>query len=195
MVKGADFESFYRVLMDISSSVHFYSEVKHVLDILAKKSAEALNARGALVRIYDLESHRLELGAACGLSDRFLSEGPAAMDRIMAAECPRDKVFIIRDILNDPRVGASREAWADGIRVIVDAPLTLRKNTLGSIRIYFDEERELSEEEINFVALVAEIGATLIERDRLIEIQKDPVTTGSPFRRKNSRPWEGWQPE
>ena len=58
MVRGADFESFYRVLMDISSSVHFYSEVKHVLDILAKKSAEALDARGALVRIYDLESHK-----------------------------------------------------------------------------------------------------------------------------------------
>jgi two-component system, NtrC family, sensor kinase len=172
MAKGADFESFYRVLMDVSSSVHFYSEVKHVLDILANKAVEALGAQGALIRIYNVESHQLELGAACGLSDRFFSKRFAAIGRTADQGLPGDKVTIIRHVLDDPRVDAPQEAWAEGIRLIVDAPLVLRSDTLGAIRIYFGEQREFSKEELDFVALLAEIGATLIERDRLIEVEK-----------------------
>lgn len=172
MAKETDFESFYRVLMDISSSVHFYSEVKHVLDILTKKTADALGAKGALIRIYDVVSHKLELGAACGLSDRFLSKRFAPIGPCTPVAIGCDKVSIITDILHDPRVETPQEVWQEGIRMIVDAPLILRTDTLGAIRIYFGEGRQFSEEELDFVVLIAEIGATLIERDRLIEIEK-----------------------
>jgi len=56
--------------------------------------------------------------------------------------------------------------------VILDAPLTLGGDVLGILRIYFAEAREFSKEEMNFIAIIAGIGATLIGRDRLIEIQK-----------------------
>jgi two-component system, NtrC family, sensor kinase len=172
MARATDFESFYRVLMDISSSVHFYSEVRNVLDILANKTAEALEAKGALIRIYDVETRKLELGAACGLSDRFMSKRLAATVTVRGEGWEREKVCLITDVRNDPRVEAPDEVWAEGVRTIVYAPLILRTNTLGTIRIYFDTQRELSEEETGFISLIAEIGATLIERDRLIEIEK-----------------------
>jgi two-component system, NtrC family, sensor kinase len=172
MARATDFESFYRVLMDISSSVHFYSDVRHVLDILVKKTTDALDAKAALVRIYDAETCKLEMGAACGLSDGFLSQRLSATVTIRGEEWEREKVSIITDTQKDPRVEAPDEVLAEGIVMIVYAPLVLGTNTLGTIRIYFDERRELSAEEIDFIALIAEIGATLIERDRLIEIEK-----------------------
>lgn len=167
-----DFESFFQVLLDISASLRFYSDVRAVLDILARKSAEAFKAKGAIIRIYNLETHQMELSAAHGLSDHFLSKGPAASERIITHLHRENKIIIIRDILNDPHVNYPQEAWAEGIRMILDAPLTLGEDVLGILRIYFAEAREFSREEMNLIAIIAGIGATLIGRDRLIGIQK-----------------------
>lgn len=172
MDRNTDFESFYRALRDISSSLHINCKIKDVLDVLAKNAAEALDAIGVLMAIYNTESHELELVATYGLSDRLLSKAFPKIGSILDEGFARDKISIISDVLNDPRVVAPQEAWADGIRTIVDGPLIVRGGTLGAIRVYFREQREVSEEEINFVTLVAEIGATFIERDRLIQIQK-----------------------
>ncbi len=166
------FENLYRVLLDISAALHFHSEVRDVLDTVVRKSAEALEAKGALIRIFDLESHQEELSAAYGVSDQFLSKGPASSERIITDLHRQDKIVIIHDILHDPHVKHPEAAWAEGIRMILDAPLTLRKDILGILRIYFAEPREFSGEELNFIILIAEIGATFIERDRLIEMQK-----------------------
>jgi len=167
-----DFESFYRVLSDINASLHFYSEVKHVLDTLVRKSAEALQAKGALIRIFNIKTHQLELSAAYGLSHQFLSRGPALSERITTDLHLQHNINVIRDILHNPHVQYPEELWAEGIRMILDAPLTLKKDVLGILRIYFSEAREFYQEELHFIILIAGIGATLIERDRLIEIQK-----------------------
>jgi two-component system, NtrC family, sensor kinase len=166
------FERFCRVLLDINASLHLYSEVEDVLATVVRKSAEAFKAKGAIVRIFNLETHQQELSAAYGLSDQFLSKGPASSEGIITNLHQQDKIIIIRDILNDPHVKYPQEAWAEGIRMIIDAPLTLRKDVLGILRIYFGEPREFSEDELNFITLVTGIGATLIEKDRLIEMQK-----------------------
>lgn len=172
MGQGIDFESFYRVLLDTNASLHSYSEVRDVLDTLLKKTANAFKAKGAIIRIFNLETHHLELSAAYGLSDEFVSKGPGSNERIVTDLHQQNKIMIIRDILNDPHVKYPQEAWEEGIRMILDAPLTLRKDVLGMLRIYFAEPREFSGEELNLITVIAGIGGTLIERDRLIEMQK-----------------------
>lgn len=167
-----DLENFYGVLLDISAALHFHSEVKNVLDIVVRKSAELLEAKGALIRIFDLKTHQEELSAAYGVSDQFLSKGPASSERIITDLHRQGEIIIIHDVLHDPHVKHPEAAWVEGIRMILDAPLTLRKDMLGILRIYFAEPRGLSREELNFITLISEIGATLIERDRLIEMQK-----------------------
>ena len=172
MGHGTDFEGFYRVLHDISASLHSSTQVKDVLDTLVRKSSEVLNAKGALIRILNLETRQLEFFAAYGLGDKFLLKRPVSSEKIITDLCRQKKVILIHDILHDSRVMYPQEVWAEGIRMIIDAPLTLRKDILGILRIYFAEPGEFSREELNFIILIAEIGATVIERGQLIEMQQ-----------------------
>jgi two-component system NtrC family sensor kinase len=167
-----DFEMFYRVFQDISASLHSSTRANDVLDIVVRKSTEALNAEGALIRVLNLETHQLELGAAYGLGEQYLSKGPVSSEKIITDICRDNKVIIIKDILNDPRVSYPREAWDLGFRTILDAPLTLGDDILGILRLYFSGHRHFSKEEKKFTISIAEQGALSFGKAQLIEVQK-----------------------
>lgn len=172
MGHAIDFESFYRVLRDISVSLHSGTGVKDVLDTVVKRSAEILNAKGALIRILNIETHEMELGASYGLSAEYCSKGPVSSTKSISDMCPQNKAIIIRDILNDPRVQYPQEAWAEGIRMVIDVPLCSGNDILGTLRIFLTEPREFAEEELNFLVLIAERGSAVIQRAKFIEMQE-----------------------
>ena len=172
MGHGIDFESFYSVLRDISASLHSGSSVRDVLETVVRRSAEALNAKGAILRILNLKTHQMELVAAYGLSNQYLCKGPVPIEKTNTDLCLQHKTIIIRDILNDPRVQYPKEAWAEGIRMMIDAPLTLGNDIVGILRIFLAEPREFTEEERNFLILIAERGSAVIQRAKLIEMQQ-----------------------
>jgi signal transduction histidine kinase len=172
MDRKIEFETLYNILREISTSLQSGAHVKDVLDTLVMKSAQMLNAKGALIRILNPKTYHLDLRAAYGLSDRYLSKGPAFRKEFVMDLCRQNKVVIIRDILNDPFVQYPKEAWAEGIRMMIDAPITYKDDVLGILRIYFDEPRDLSEEELNYLILIAERGAAVIQRAQLLEFQE-----------------------
>ena len=169
------FECFYRVVRDISASLSSDTTVKDVLDTVVRKSAEALDAKGAVIRILNLETHQLDAFAAFGLgglAKRLLASRPVSQERIITDLCRSNKIIVIRDILNDPRIQYKQEVWAEGIRMAVDAPLTIGNDIVGILRLYFSKLREFSEEELGLVILIAEQGAFAIEKAQLIEGQR-----------------------
>jgi signal transduction histidine kinase len=167
-----EFETFYNILRDISTSLHSGARIKDVLDTLVTKSAQMLNAKGALVRILNPKTKHLDLGASYGLSDQYLSKGPAFRKEFVMDLCRQNRVLVIRDILNDPFVQYPKEAWEEGIRMMIDAPITYMDDVLGILRIYFDQPREISEDELHYLILIAERGAVVIQRAQLLEMQE-----------------------
>ena len=172
MGAGIDFESFYRVLREVSESLHSGSHVKDVLDTLVKKSAEMLNAKGAVIRILNSKTQELDLCAAYGLSDQYLSKGPILSEKIITDLGRQNKKIILRDVFNDPLVQYPKEAQAEGIRIILDAPIIFKEDVLGLLRIHFIELREFSEEDLLYITLLAERGAAVIQKAQLIEMQE-----------------------
>ena len=169
------FESFYQILRDISAALRSDTMVKDVLNTMVQKSAQALNAKGAFLRILNLETHQLELCASFGLGglgNRFLSRGPISKEHLITDLCRSNKIIVIRDILQDPRIQYPQEAWAEGLRMAIDAPLVIGSDVIGILRLYFSEQRELHEEELNLMILIAEQGAFAIEKAQLIEGQR-----------------------
>jgi len=172
-MKGStSFETFYRVFRDISKSVHSGTSPKEVLDMVVRKSTEALDAKGAIVRVLNLENHQLELGAAYGLSDRYLSKGPVSSEKIITDLCQLNKIIFIDDVLTNPRVQYPKEAWEEGIRWILDLPLKLREHVVGIIRVYFGQQRNFSDEELDFIISIGEQCAFALDKVRLIENQQ-----------------------
>jgi signal transduction histidine kinase len=165
-------ESLYRIFRDISSSVHSDSSVKEVLDLLVKRTTEVLGARGTILRILNLETRQLELGAWYGLSPEYIAKGPVSSQKIITDLCRHNKVIIIDDILADPRIQYPQEAWREGLRMALDLPLTIGSHVVGVIRVYFDKKRIFSDEELNFVVFIAEQSSCLIDKARMVEIHQ-----------------------
>jgi two-component system, NtrC family, sensor kinase len=167
-----EFEVFYRTFRDISRSVHASTRVDEVLSLVARKSSEILQARGALIRILNLESHEMDLFAAHGLSERYLSKGHVSSETIITDLCKLNKVIMIRDIDKNPRIQYPREFLDEGFRMALDIPLILNEDVLGIIRVFFDQPRDFSEEELDFLAAVAEQSALALDKARFIEAQE-----------------------
>ncbi len=172
MTSTIDIEAFYRIFRDISTSVHSCSDVKEVLDLVVRKSSEVVNAKGAILRILNLETSQLELSAAYGLSEQYLSKGHISSKNRLFALYRSNKVFVVKDVQKDPRVMYPEAAKREGIRMMLDLPLTIENNFIGIIRIFFAQQRDFSEEELRFLVSIAEQCALALDKARLIEKHK-----------------------
>jgi signal transduction histidine kinase len=146
--------------------------VEEVLHLAVREITEALSAKGSILRILNLKTGELELNAAYGLSDRYLSKGHVSSTKVIEEICQENRAIIIQDVQTDPRVQYPREAKEEGIEMMLDLPLFVGQNVVGILRIFFDQERELSEKELDFAAAIAEQCALAIDKARLIEKQQ-----------------------
>ena len=165
-------QTFYRAFRDISKTVHSSTRVEEVLHLAVRKTTEALNARGSILRILNLKNGELELNAAYGLSDRYLSKGHVSSTKVIEEICQENRAIIIQDVQTDPRVQYPKEAKEEGIKMMVDLPLFVGQNVVGILRIFFDAKRKFSEEELDFAVAIAEQCALAIDKARLIEKQQ-----------------------
>ena len=172
MDRVIDIQAFYRIFRDISTSVHSSSDVKEVLHLVVKMATEAVSAKGALLRILNVETGQLELSASYGLSERYLSKGHVSTAKVITDLCRMNKVIIIEDVQTNPRVQYPREAREEGIASMLDLPLTLGDQVVGIIRIFFGDKRKFSEEHLDFLKAIAEQCTLAIDKARLIEKQQ-----------------------
>jgi signal transduction histidine kinase len=159
-------------LQEIRALLHSSTRVNEVMNLMAKKATEVLRARGSLIRTFDLEKNELGEAVAYGLGEKYLSNKLLSRRQTIVDLYELNKVAIIDDILNDPRVQHPQEAWEEGIRMMLDIPLGLRGQIVGIIRVYFTEIRNIPRQELSFLVSCATCGACAIEKARLMETQK-----------------------
>jgi len=167
-----DTNTFFGTFRKISKSVHTSKSVNEMLDLAVRTTAEALHAKGALLRILNLKSDEFELSASYGLSEKYLSKGHVARKRLYIDTCDHHGPIVIRDVPKDPRVQYPQEAQEEGIRMMMDLPLILANDVVGLVRIFFAEARDFSEEELEFAEAIAEQCSYAIDKARLIERQR-----------------------
>jgi signal transduction histidine kinase len=166
------FKRFYDVFRSISTLVHAITNVDEVLELVVWKTTDVLGGKGAILRILNLETGEADLFASYGLGEKYLSKDPVSNREMITDLCHQNKVVLIEDIATDSRVKNKKELKEHGIQMILDAPLILRTDMLGIIRIYFSERREFLDEELSFVGAVAETCACAIDKATMIEEQK-----------------------
>jgi GAF domain-containing protein len=86
--------------------------------------------------------------------------------------CRLKKVIIIEDVQKSPRVQYPKAAREEGIKSMLDLPLTIGNHVVGIIRVFFPEYRKFSEEHLDFLTAIAEQCALAIYKARLIENQR-----------------------
>ena len=172
MNSSTKFENFFHVFRDIIRAMHSSTSLKEVLNVVVTKSADVLDAKGALLRILNKETNQFDVRAAWGLGERYLSKGPVTTVKLLSDPTELHKVKIITDIWHAPRVEYPQEAWNEGIRMMIDVPLAVTEQMIGLIRIYLTEQRGFTDDELDFIITVAEQCACIIERVQLMENQQ-----------------------
>jgi two-component system, NtrC family, sensor kinase len=172
MTFSSKFENYFYVFTDIMRAMHSSTSLQEVLQVVVTKSADVLDAQGALLRILNKETNRFDVRAACGLGENYLSKGPVTTEKLLSEPTELHEVKIITDIWHAPRVEYPQETWNEGIRMIVDVPLAIREQMTGLIRIYLPQRRQFSDDELDFIITVAEQCACIIERVQLMENQQ-----------------------
>jgi hypothetical protein len=104
MFKKTSYEGMYNAFREISRLVHSSRTSEEVLQRVVWKSSELVRAKGALLRIHNPETRQFEVAAAYGLGERYLSKGPVSNESILADLDGPDKVVVIRDVWDAPRV-------------------------------------------------------------------------------------------
>ncbi len=168
MNSSPDHRQLYKAFRDIISVVHSSIHLEDVMDLVAWKAAEILGAKGAILRLLNIDTDELEISASYGISEKYLAKGPVSHHRTITDVCRHKKVIIIEDIHNDPRVQYPREAALEGYRFIIDVPLSVADDVVGILRLYFSEVRHFSEVELDWIIAIAEQCSCALGKARLI---------------------------
>lgn len=165
------FEAFRRIAHEINSSL----ELKEVLTRLIRESVKELNVKAGAIRLLGPRRQRLHLAVAFGLSQTYLEKG-----EIRVAESPIDQRALeeghpiaIADLENEGGFQYPEQALREGIRSVIVVPLCVGDTLVGVMRLYSAQTRKVSNEEIDFAAAVAELGAVAIQNAKLHEALKE----------------------
>lgn len=180
MIPKTKCKNYFRVSREILQQVcpaihkkHSINSLQAVLNAVVIKFTEVLNAKGALLRILDEETGQFEIRAECGMEKSYLSKGLVTPEKMLPHFMETHQAHVIKDIWNSPRVEYPREAWENGIRMMVDVPIALGDQAVGIIRIYFSDQQDLSDTDLDFIITVADQCACVIERIKYMENQQN----------------------
>ena len=137
-------EKYYRSLYEIAAVVNSARTPESVHDAIAKTVSEALNAKGCSVMLLSPDQKVLLHSAAYGLSDWYVHKGPVSADRSIS-EALRGKPVAILDATEDERVQYRPQAKQEGIASMLSAPILLKGEVIGVIRVYTAKEHYLKD--------------------------------------------------
>jgi len=157
-------ESYQNICKSISTSL----SLKEVLDLIVTNVVKVMNMKASLVRLLNKEKNQLEIAASCGLSEKYVNKGPVEFDRSIE-DALAGKAVSIYDITEDKSAKYRREAEKEGIRTILSIPLRFHDEVIGVLRMYTAEPLAYNEEDLKFLAAIAEQAAIAIMNARHFE--------------------------
>lgn len=165
---GTRESDYYHALYQVALTINSSLDPREVLESIARTTAVAMGSKACSIML--LSSNRTEMyhSAAYGLSNWYVRKGALKVDSSMA-EALSGHPVAVWDAGTDPRIQYRPQAVKEGIASILTIPMRLREEVIGVMRIYTSEPREFTANEIEFVEIVANLGAVALEKARLFE--------------------------
>jgi GAF domain-containing protein len=160
----------HATLFNIARAVTSSLELRELLDQVLAATVLQMNLKAASVRLLDKGGKRLELVAAHGLSERYLSKGP-----ILVAQSPIDQRVLagesvaLSDVAETAGFQYPAEAQVEGIHSVLAVPLRAKDHIVGVMRVYSAQPRPFTAVGTEFLLSVAGIVAVAIENAKLYQ--------------------------
>lgn len=159
-----------QALCEITQAIGASLSQQEVLNAILERTVTAFGYKAAILRLLDAERLRLELKAAFGLSQAYLTKGPielahSGIDR----QVLQGQTVVVRSIGQDLDYPYPDAAVREGLSSLLCVPLRSRERIIGVLRVYTADVHDFSAAEQELVSVVANLGAQAIERTRLFE--------------------------
>lgn len=156
-----------RTLYETSRAVSSSLNLSQVLSTIVRQATEVMGVKASSIRLLDEDRRYLEVSAAYGLSDAYLTKGKVdpqrgEMDRLAL----QGKAVALLDATVDPRFQYPEEARKEGIRSVLSVPMLLLDRAIGVLRVYTGEVRQFTPEDTEFLMALASQGAAAIQNAR-----------------------------
>ena len=169
--KTIDFLHLFQKVTNMIISTH---KVEEVLDLIVQKIPEVLGVDAATIRLLDPAGEQLLLVASHGLSREYLNRGPIDAEKSVTKALAGTPVFI-PDALSYPNVQHPEAIRKEGIKSVLVAPIIMKKEVRGVLRLLTKSPRFFKDNEIKFVAALAEQCGIAIENARIYEEQNRQI--------------------
>jgi len=160
------YQALYEATLTISSSL----ELDKVLQSVVTSITKAMQVKACGLRLLDPESGQLRLSAVYGLSGEYLAKGPVNITHSQIdSEALKGTPVYIADVRTDPRFQYRDAARTEGLVSVLCAPLEVRGEAIGVMRVYTNQPTNFTEDDKQFLSVLASLAGLAIENARLYE--------------------------
>jgi len=166
---------YFRIFQEVARAILSVLNVKEVLHLISKRIVVALDAKASALMLINEQTGKLEIMASHLLSKEYLSKGPLDLEKSIS-EALKGEPVLVENAPTDKRIQYREMAKKEGIASILSVPMTIRGEVRGVLRIYTARPRIFTENELELIAAMAEIGAIAIENAHLFESKEDELS-------------------
>ncbi len=159
---------YFRLFFETAQAILSASSLQETLDSLVQRTVAALEIKAGGLRLIDEESHNLKQVSSFGLSETYLNKGALNADQSIP-EVLAGLVVYVKDACSDPRIQYPEAMRAEGIASVLSVPVIASDKVIGVLRLYSAEPHAYSDEDIEFVSALAEMGGMAIVNARIYQ--------------------------
>lgn len=160
---------------NIAGRINSSLDLQEVLTAILRRAVDELNLKGGIIRLLDPTGQHLELAAASGVSQAYLSKGVVEVGRsAMDRQLLRGQAVAIYDVAGETGYQYPREALKEGIRSVLAVPLVVPDRSsetgsrvIGVLRVYSAQPHRFGEDEVEALHSIANLGAMALQNARL----------------------------
>ena len=156
-------------LAAVAQAISAESYLDRILQSIAEMVAETLDSPVCSIMLVDEDRRELVItGAKCSSPD-YLHKMPLKIeDSLIGRVVHEGRPIMIPNVLSEKQYHYPELARKAGLASLLSVPLFAREKVLGVVNVYTRTQRTFSDDEVDFVKVVAGQAATAIENARLM---------------------------
>jgi len=159
---------YFKIFNDICQSLHTSLRPKEVLSCITRELTRAMKIKACAIFLINRVEKRLDLSSAYGLSKAYINKGHVGAEKSIVETLDGEMVWI-EDATTDARAQYPNEARKEGIVSILSVPIFVKDSIIGALRLYTAVPYKFTENELQFISSIADLGGIAIENARIYD--------------------------
>jgi len=158
-------------LQEVSSMMTANADLSRLIRAICEIVVDVMGYQKSGVFLLDQARQTTRLVDSVGLSDAYVERSQSVpLDNNRAEVFRTGKPLVVENYMDDPRFAESRElAQAEGIAIVLEVPLMLGQQVIGSVAAYHVRARPIMPNEVSLLQTLGSQIAVAIANARLFE--------------------------